>query len=70
MSDLPWGPCRGEADPRAAAKDIIRLTSTPPLALRVTKIKGHSTVEMVARGTIKAEHKQGNDHSDLITSLT
>jgi len=33
-------------------------------AVRLTKVKGHATEEMVKQGKVKEEHKVGNDFSD------
>ena len=36
-----------------------------PRSVKVTKVKGHATSEMVAEGKVKGEDKEGNDISDL-----
>ena len=33
-------------------------------AVRISKVKGHATEEMVNQGKVKREHKEGNDASD------
>ena len=33
-------------------------------AVKLTKVKGHATDEMVNQGKVKADHKEGNDASD------
>ena len=35
-----------------------------PEAVRLSKVKGHATDEMVAQGKVKQEHKEGNDAAD------
>lgn len=35
-----------------------------PESIRISKVKGHATESQVEDGTVKAEHKEGNDRSD------
>ena len=32
--------------------------------MKITKVKGHATEEMVQQGKVKAEEKKGNDYDD------
>ena len=37
-----------------------------PKTVKVTKVKGHATIEMVEEGKCKPEDKAGNDKSDSV----
>ena len=35
-----------------------------PRSVKITKVKGHATQEMVDEGNVRAEDKEGNDKAD------
>ena len=41
------------------------VASKSPEAVKLTKVKGHATYEMVEEGTVPIEQKQGNDETDV-----
>ena len=40
------------------------VASKTPTAVRLTKVKGHATKDMVAEGKVPAAEKEGNDEAD------
>ena len=40
------------------------VASKTPNAITMTKVKGHATMEMVDKGEVVAEEKDGNDEAD------
>ena len=40
------------------------MPSKTPTAVKLTKVKGHATQEMVEKGDVQPEDKEGNDEAD------
>ena len=61
LSKRPWALTKN-GDLWESIEDAVE--EKGPNSVKVTKVKGHATNEMVAEGTVRKQDKEGNDISD------
>ena len=59
----PWG-IHADGDLWEAFHDAVKAKGHKSIA--ITKVKGHATEDMVIKGKVKTEDKEGNDFADKV----